>query len=186
VNPDGSQIYSNAKDQIVKSIDARGTTREFEYDANNQINKVKDSNGTYTTENGTNWRNEKGDKLVGTVELKDGAYIRHFANGDQIERLNGERVLHDKNGSNYLEYKDGTRVAIGDKKNADGSVITINDQGRVTKVVDAHNFTREFTWSADGKHIVEFASNSGTWHTTDGRHWNKVVDGKITKESWEG
>ena len=71
-----------------------------------------------------------------------------------------------------IEQSAGAHLNSVQIQGEDGSKVTTNEKNQVTKVVDAKNQTRELTYDAKGG-ISSIKDKTGTWTTTDGKHWTK-------------
>lgn len=144
-NGDGSQVTKNELDQVTQIVDAKGRSRQFEYDGQGRMSKMTDSTGSWTTKDGQNWTNEKTKETwKGRLEAGQEGVYREVA----------------ADGSKKVFKPDGSKIAV-DKDN------------RITRVEASNGTWRQFDYGQDGK-ISKVTESTGTkWSTTDGTNWTK-------------
>lgn len=144
-NKDGSITSKNALEQITEIKSANGKSRQFEYSPEGKMVKMTDSTGTWTSADGSHWKNEKTHSIwAGRREAaQDGLYREVSESGDK------------------KIYK------------PDGSVISADPTGKISRVTDATGQSRSFEYGPEGqiKKITE--STGASWSTTDGTTWRK-------------
>jgi len=120
---DHSAVVEGGDGRIEKTIDAAHKEREFGYDADGKLNKVKDEKGsTWSTEDGHTWTTPEGRTWNGTITLeKDGTY-REVEDGGKntVKRADGTTTVMETSGRVTDTLPDGTssevRPAIDSKK----------------------------------------------------------------------
>ena len=159
ISSDGSQKELNNKNQIVKTTSATGGEREFGYDDKGNLNRVKDSRGDWRSDNGKDWNkfNDKGEKSNETWK------------GDISVKPDGS----------YSEKSDRTGNEV--TRRPDGSIMTVNKDGRVAALVDGMGRSREFEYDAAGR-MTKVKDGASVWTSKDGENWKK----EGSNEAWKG
>ncbi|HEY9869364.1 MAG TPA: hypothetical protein V6D08_09380, partial [Candidatus Obscuribacterales bacterium] len=168
---DGTQITRNSRGQVESVKYADGKERRFNYDANGNINSVREPNGTlWTSTDGKNWSKHPGtEKWQGTVSVdKDGAYREKSASGaETVRRTDGWKEISDTKGNYRLE-----------RENPDGSTVVKNKQGQVTEIRDSKGASRKFEYDGEGRMTKITEPTGGVWTSKDGVSWTREGNGE--------
>lgn len=89
----GASRLQDKAGEIVETVDAKGVKRTFERNPQNVLTKLTDESGTWTSSDGQNWRNQKGEPWAGKVSVdKDGTYFQEDSAGNrQWRKPDGSR-----------------------------------------------------------------------------------------------
>jgi YD repeat-containing protein len=139
-----AKVETDEHGRVTKVAYGNGQAREFKYGPDGKLVEMKDGTGTWKSQDGVNWTNEKGEKWAGTLQVeKDGSYSEKSSSGR-------EKLC-----------------------NLDGSVIRKDPEGRITEVTTADGKKRSFEYGPDGKINKLTDAADVVWTTSDGQSWTR-------------
>lgn len=151
--PDGGWLKVDSKDGVPSRItDSQGNQWEREAD-------------------GRGWhKNASSERVPGSMAINsDGTYAITDGNKEFAKTADGGTVTTDATTGHKTETK------------LDGSSITRDSDGRVTRTVDTQGRVSEYQYNKDGQ-LTGVKNRQGDWSTTDGVNWKNNKTG----ESWKG
>jgi pSer/pThr/pTyr-binding forkhead associated (FHA) protein/3D (Asp-Asp-Asp) domain-containing protein len=113
-------------------------------------------------------REEAERKAREEAERKAREEVERKAAQDAQLKAEQERLVRETRGLSTVEVK-----------KEDGSVVSHDESGRVSKIVDKNQNSREFGYDAVGK-LNSIKDSTGTWTTTDGTSWTNEKGEKKT------
>lgn len=161
-NRDGSWTDLNERGQVVRTIDARGRQRAFEYDASGRLSKVTDAEKTISSSDGLNWVDEttKARTQLNISIFRDGEYRAQSPDGRCIIALpTGGSITADRaNRPLEITMANGKKTTM--VYNADGDPVQCHlVNGLVLRTSDGGK-----TWSANENGIQKPYSFSFSRH----------------------
>lgn len=196
--PDGSVLSVDTSNRISKVEQPGGAWRAFEYNSANQVARITDSTGnSLSTTDGSTWTREGGgEKLRMNVNVRlDGTYEEVRANGERmISTTDGRTLTCDKQQKIQLaqaadgsqmryQYDESGRAKSFELTNKDGSKVSFDAEGHVTRTQTKNNEVREYKY-ANGK-LSEIKDTDGkVWTSTDSENWTSSSGEKSKGARW--
>lgn len=162
--PSGGAITRDTQGRIAATTDIQGKIREFTYTEQGQLKSVKRPDGTtISTTDGREWVDSKtGEKFTASIDLgTDGSLVQHH--GGLSEKITRDRL----DGS--VETREKGKPASFEYLGKDGSRLVKDEQGRLTQILNANGYTRQFTYNSDNQIV---GVRDGSWNE-NGVSWNR-------------
>ncbi|HEY9868554.1 MAG TPA: LysM domain-containing protein [Candidatus Obscuribacterales bacterium] len=161
--PDGSVVTHDDRDRVTEVKYPDGSSRQIEYGSDGNPKAIASSDGTTWKKEGNHWNQYRGDEKTGLTA--DDVLVRH----------NGEiRMLMSDSDQEIILGRDGSR---GDRT-SDGSTVTSDVKGHVTKIEYPDGVTAKLEYEGDNLKSIK-QSNGISWEK-DGDAWVQKRDGKET------
>jgi YD repeat-containing protein len=182
---DGSVVFTDSHDRVVRLIDKNGKNTEYGYDESGHLNRIKRPDGTeYTSANGYSW---VGTRLAGhtftenkfdaRIEvMKDGTEKQHLSNGNDVFlHTNGAATVHERGLVTVYDNHAVEKAKITETIDRDGNHRSY-EYGSVTKIVGGKSITVP-------DQLTAFQDRNGQWmRSADGFTWQS--DDRNT--NWKG